>query len=655
MGSAFDLGFQQTMEKKAQQRQIAEQQRIQNQNTVGMRLLDSINQASSIKPQVKDPTTGELIDNPAYADAQKDRASLMAQYSALNAPEQHASFGQHLHGLIFGHADHRPQQPALSPNSSPNELGQDPAQGQAPTSSAAPAPPPHPMAPLPQDHPANKIMEGIKTLGSHLSAFAHPPPAQQQPDTALMAKYYRDPEAVKAENAQALANVKGENALDVAKERTKALTASLSARRPTLLSETTIPDILKEMDQDPSMQVFGPNGNQLSRAQIAEMPPDLVAREWRAGNNIFTAFGNKNSKTLNVNGQIYDIPALGEINIAGPKQNSAVVGQATSTLPHTSSTTDPFGLTTTSQRQTVVPPVDTPTPAAPSGPVLLTRPGSNPGARLPGTQPAGAAVKAKPVSAAAPTAPTGSLPPLDENGHIPVGVGNDLIRQAANGILDGRDPKEFGNPKVQTAALALVDKFVPNYSRGAFTPKEKIQFGVAINFLDQLKNSNSLSVLDSFVSREKIAHAMKAPEHMNMADRVIAFNLSPKEAEFVKLFNAARGTVAGLSQITRSGRATNSQVNTIAQELPNVFQSSSSADARSRVEQLLKEADIALHTNPRDVGKGGPVSKNAPQVGSWKPPADAPPAPKEDNKVLKADGKVIAISKGGNWTDPNAH
>ena len=62
-------------------------ERQQQQNTIGMRLLDSINQASSIKPQIKDPNTGELIDNPAYAQAQKDRADLMAQYSALNAPE----------------------------------------------------------------------------------------------------------------------------------------------------------------------------------------------------------------------------------------------------------------------------------------------------------------------------------------------------------------------------------------------------------------------------------------------------------------------------------------------------------------------------------------------------------------------------------------
>lgn len=47
--------------------------------------------------------------------------------------------------------------------------------------------------------------------------------------------------------------------------------------------------------------------------------------------------------------------------------------------------------------------------------------------------------------------------------------------------------------------------------------------------------------------------------------------------------------------------------------------------------------------------------KEAKSGGGWKPPTDAPAAPKADNKVLKADGKVIAKSKGGQWVDPNAN
>ena len=33
-------------------------------------------------------------------------------------------------------------------------------------------------------------------------------------------------------------------------------------------------------------------------------------------------------------------------------------------------------------------------------------------------------------------------------------------------------------------------------------------------------------------------------------------------------------------------------------------------------------------------------------------PSDAPPAPKEDGKVLKSNGQVIAKSKGGQWVAP---
>lgn len=53
----------------------------------------------------------------------------------------------------------------------------------------------------------------------------------------------------------------------------------------------------------------------------------------------------------------------------------------------------------------------------------------------------------------------------------------------------------------------------------------------------------------------------------------------------------------------------------------------------------------------------GPKTKALKQQakGGWTAPADAPPAPKADGKVLKADGKVIAVSKGGQWVEPSAH
>ena len=116
----FNLGWQTEANKQAQERDIAQQQRTQKQNSVGAQLLDAINQSSNIKPTTKDDQ-GNIIPNPAYGQAQKDRRDLLTQYSALNSPEQHASFADRLHGLIFGHPTPHTQQPALSPNSSPNE------------------------------------------------------------------------------------------------------------------------------------------------------------------------------------------------------------------------------------------------------------------------------------------------------------------------------------------------------------------------------------------------------------------------------------------------------------------------------------------------------------------------------------------------------
>ena len=172
--------------------------------------------------------------------------------------------------------------------------------------------------------------------------------------------------------------------------------------------------------------------------------------------------------------------------------------------------------------------------------------------------------------------------------------------------------------------------------QGAFTPREKVGFQTATTFLQQLKGEkpdgtplpegSPLGVLDSYVSREKIARAMKDPKDMGLMDRIAAYNLDPAEARFLRLYNSTLGTVQGLSSITRpgGGRGTEAAVNRLKTELPNVLQSSSSADAKERIDQLLMEANTALTTNPSTVGKGkkGPVSSAAPP-----PPSTAPVRP----------------------------
>jgi hypothetical protein len=77
-----------------------------------------------------------------------------------------------------------------------------------------------------------------------------------------------------------------------------------------------------------------------------------------------------------------------------------------------------------------------------------------------------------------------------------------------------------------------------------------------------------------------------------------------------------------------------------ASEIQHAYEISQKA-----ADDLKIQFDNAMHKAPvSNKTPGGP--------GAWKPPADAPPAPKEDGKVLKANGQIIAKSQGGNWVQP---
>jgi hypothetical protein len=74
--------------------------------------------------------------------------------------------------------------------------------------------------------------------------------------------------------------------------------------------------------------------------------------------------------------------------------------------------------------------------------------------------------------------------------------------------------------------------------------------------------------------------------------------------------------------------------------------------------QVAKEqremADQTKPELPQVTAPEGPKTRALKQVarGGWAPPADAPAAPKQDGKFLKADGKIIAKSQGGKWVQP---
>ena len=63
--------------------------------------------------------------------------------------------------------------------------------------------------------------------------------------------------------------------------------ASLNARPPRMLAQTTIPDLLEQMKVDPTTAIYGPEGKELSPAQLAEMHFRGQSREFRAGSADF--------------------------------------------------------------------------------------------------------------------------------------------------------------------------------------------------------------------------------------------------------------------------------------------------------------------------------------------------------------------------------
>jgi hypothetical protein len=67
------------------------------------------------------------------------------------------------------------------------------------------------------------------------------------------------------------------------------------------------------------------------------------------------------------------------------------------------------------------------------------------------------------------------------------------------------------------------------------------------------------------------------------------------------------------------------------------------ADAREAILNELRVASGKAYTQ---------TFGEIPKPGAFRVPAGAPAAPKEDGHKLKADGKVVAVSKGGQWVAP---
>lgn len=627
------------------------------------------------------PTAGDTADVAAQKQSEVAkrtalRTQLFQQHSALFQPHEAPTLFARLGALATGKQKGAKAAPAPAPNTPPTpaptssgpmvSAGAADTNGPQAPAGAAPAPPTDalgipisdpdvaaahalPMHPMATAHPIlDRFKEGLNALGQHLNAAAHPvaPPVD---NSALLASAYTSPETIKredvqtaAQNAQNLWGERGANALQVARLRLQGLRGQAQA-------PISIQSAIAMRDQgvlDPSTFINNDTGQQYDLDAIARANPNAQMVEYRQGRiPMGFALSDQHGSPITVGNETY---LRGGLASAGGPNLTAVGEKA---APTDSRSVDQYGNVTTSHRATETPGASVSTaPVSRNAPQPIGATGSTP--PVSGTPPLAAvnagiaasnATSSKlnkgkpsaPISRNAPqTAPNSPLT-LDDSGHIPETANvNPQVREFANQLIDDRDVDKIP-AKAKADAAALARQY--GWEQGKFTPREQMQMRTATSFLNQLQSSPALSVLDSFVSREKIASAMNP--HGGMISNIAAMNLTAPEAQFVREYNAAMGTVQGLSSITRAGRPTEAAVQRLKAELPNVLQSANSTDAKARIDQLLKEVNISNQTT---MGSKGPVKAGTPKIpgGSTPPTGATMKVPGNDGKLHWSDGKV---------------
>jgi hypothetical protein len=198
-----------------------------------------------------------------------------------------------------------------------------------------------------------------------------------------------------------------------------------------------------------------------------------------------------------------------------------------------------------------------------------------------------------------PSRASASFPPLDADGHItsvPHGFTPQAV-EAANQLLDGQDVS-----KLPTAAREQASRLARQYGweQGKFTPKEQVMLREATTFLQQAIADPSLATLDQGTwDKMKLGQVTTAnPDKEGLMSRMLTVgatqNLDPQQARFVQMYNQLVGTISGLSQLVRSERATEAQIERLRSELPNPVTTPSSADAKQRLQRLLQEVTVAM-------------------------------------------------------------
>ncbi len=617
MASPAQFLEQMSAARQGQRFQKSEEQRVAQRNA----------QAAVLEQALQNPNTSP-----------EDRHALLTQHAALFQPQEAPDLFQRLAGLIHGQQSQPAAEVATATQQAPAETAQPMAPPAPvlrdplgvpysdPQQAAAAQAPVHPFQ---TDHPVlNRFREGLDALQGHLRGFAQPvatPPVNPAADDVL-ARTYRSQAGIQKDAAQLAA----QNALNLEAER----------RKRYLLTATPENKFLNQGASDAGYNSF------------AEAPPEVQTDLL------------KKYKVANVGPKLTTAIVIDPDSSTGYSKVSSnqFTGEVTSTIPgitpprgfvptqRATRSTDQYGNITTSVTSTTpqVPglngaPVSSKAPKAPVNVIVPPNPNVRPGAAQSAAQAAGeqaaqggldevnaqiqankgkagapsrkvAAAKAAPVSSAAPSL---SSKTLDANGQIPADGANSQVREFAQQLIDDRDVDKIP-AKARAAAASLAREY--GWSQGKFTPAEQGRMLTANKFLDSLASSRGLSVLDNPTSRLKIASVLEQhPSGMlgQGAQILSAMNLSPEEQQFINDYNAALGTVQGLTSITRSGRPIEAAVTRLKAELPNVLKSANSADAKNKIQLLQREVQLGLEKNSL---KGFGTSQSATSTSSTPPP-----------------------------------
>ena len=196
---------------------------------------------TELPPSTVKDAQGNQVKNPAYDEALQKREDALKSYIYYLGPEQHASIGNRLHGLIFG----EPAQPVHgnAPQPAPAPAGGPPAPSGAPQPQSS-----HPFAANPV---YAKIHEGLDALGNRLKGFAHPLPPQPETDWASLASAMT-PEQRQSAQAAELERMKEEAALE--REQILAGSRNLSTPEKQFLSRWAISHGATDFESLPSDQ-----------------------------------------------------------------------------------------------------------------------------------------------------------------------------------------------------------------------------------------------------------------------------------------------------------------------------------------------------------------------------------------------------------------